>query len=689
MLIASLPSSVTDGSVVESLVNIATTVVILAACLAVVWYAVVFGCSRIDLDWFDRRVRRRVWGLRSAFRPKFELQPFSAADGATAVGTSVAALITDELSSAEPSGTRFERATPDQSASVADALAESSTYLKVLAPIRTRLLGLRRYTIRGTVHPPTPHWRSMTVEIVGRDGRVLANNTVKLQRNREREERSGEDAMAEGTYLLVPLAAAWLVYVLHDIFAYASDAKWQERQFEDALLREAPAGRTDRSESRPGTLHLVGTSDWRSYGFFRLGNWLELLDRSSEARGYYIEALAQDRHNVGAVLNLVMLDLNQDANRRMVRHRLDMAREKIETRWATLIDAETAWTIHKELRDAFGTGLDPRLRAYVGLRGEALDREIRARLGLLPASGERRAPGRPSGPYPAPCLTPLWFRWAYSDTLARLISHVAGDRPPGVDPRAYLEEARDNITRLVQLNAALLFAYRDTHRRRAGDRPTDPDPVGAVPHALVTMSGEMEFVALSLLAGVLNELDLLGDVGRGGVEPATPPPQWPGGRVHRRAFLAGFVDEPDLCLPTVLRLIRAERSISYRARYNLACLYSRRAELLDAGIRPAGVPWEAPTARPGRPAGDDRDSLAFTARLYDDVDTVLAHAEQHLEFARENVVLDAHWEKDQSLDFLRRRHQGRPSDPQRRRGDRPAEQPAGPARATEQPAGPA
>jgi hypothetical protein len=199
------------------------------------------------------------------------------------------------------------------------------------------------------------------------------------------------------------------------------------------------------------------------------------------------------------------------------------------------------------------------------------------------------------------------------------------------------------------------------------------------------MSGEMEFVALSLLAGVLNELDLLGDDGRAGVEPATPPEQWPGGRVHRRAFLAGFVDEPDVCLPTVLRLIRAERSISYRARYNLACLYSRRAELLDKGIRPAGARWEAP---PGLPAGDGHDSLAFTPRLYDDVDTALAHAEQHLEFARENSVLDAHWAQDRSLDFLRRRLQEREAGPKRRRSDRPAaEQPTG--QPAEQPAGPA
>lgn len=368
----------------DSLFEFGKTAGYLFVLAVVLWYLLLFLVGKVDQSWFDRQVRRRWWGLRGAFTPRFELEPLTS-PGGEALGRSIAALITDELSNAEPSGTRLERASPDKSASVAEALAESSSYLKALGAIRARLVGMRRYVVRGTVHHPTKTWRSMTLEILGRDGRVLANRTFFSTRlagtaddtaPQPAARETGPPPVTDGlaspapepadghsppepggpagssealweAYVLVPRASAWLVYTLHDIFRFPSDRVWQRHRFTEQRHGWRPHG---------PPLTLVGTTNWQSYGYFRDGMWMEWFHRETEARDAYIEALRRDRHNLGALLNLVNLDTDTGARsaaqRRTVFHRLEMSINKMRERAELLVPGDTGETVHRQVVSA-------------------------------------------------------------------------------------------------------------------------------------------------------------------------------------------------------------------------------------------------------------------------------------------------------------------------------------------------
>ena len=98
-------------------------------------------------------------------------------------------------------------------------------------------------------------------------------------------------------YLLVRPVAAWLAFQLYDVWPGEASA-------------------------RPNPMN---TENAESFGAFRHGELFETVGRIDEARSAYHEAISADGNNVGALLNLALLDSRD--------------RRRVERRKARLSDA--------------------------------------------------------------------------------------------------------------------------------------------------------------------------------------------------------------------------------------------------------------------------------------------------------------------------------------------------------------
>jgi len=493
--------------------------------------------------------RRRIPGLGRYFRPTFVFEPFVSPPDFTHIGTSVVSLIADELSTAQPGGNNLEKASADASADSAVTLGQSIPNAGWLFDIAAKAIRPRRYTIRGTVHSPTDRRVSMTVEIVNRHQRVVASETVFDDRI----------AVSAGDpkpfYLLAPRAAAWITYTLHDVFRFPNDRKWRDNSWHPT----------------EGKLVLVGTPHWESYGYFRQGFWYEALGYTDLAREAYHESLANDRRNIAALINLASLDL-----RRPEQPELRNLRRAVER-----LNRASALITEDEVMRGFrpnGKEIEHDKRRF-----QVNELSLAKRAAELEEGEDGDEPKAPlfgtNEPH-VPRRQILWYRTAYVRSVARL--HLAlkqaegpqAEGPQAAGPRglsgeslAWVNRAIDDTVDLVRNQAMLLWAFQQ--------RPPHVPPKRTTPEeaGLVNLAMQTELSAVALLAALYVEFEAAD------VDPlegaAVPVVSGPGPSASNRwGFLATATRE-DLSFARLEQLLGPNRTISYQARYNLACAYGR------------------------------------------------------------------------------------------------------------------
>jgi tetratricopeptide (TPR) repeat protein len=221
-----------------------------------------------------RRAREQLPLVGRAYRPKIEIQ-VTPADGVdVAVKNTVTEMFVDEMNAVRTPGID-ERLVEDQTMpNLSAALDTARPGLgKLWQQVATRL-PQERFTARIQLHQPRADQVAMTVELLKRNKHSIGTTVFQVAPPKV------EDRALIGYQLLVPRATAWLRFALHN--------EWP---------------RDEVKVPRP-----FNTTNAESYGEFRAGVVYESLGLVSEARAAYHRAIDADPANVGALLNLALVD---------------------------------------------------------------------------------------------------------------------------------------------------------------------------------------------------------------------------------------------------------------------------------------------------------------------------------------------------------------------------------------------
>ena len=223
-----------------------------------------------------RRARERLPFVGRAYRPRIVLEVSDVSGTCGPLARSVHELLLDEMSRTSDEGWFNERLTgTGVSEGLSKALEAARPGLGSLGSFLVGHLPQVRRHFRIQLHEPTPWLVSMTAEVLDGGERSIAIHAFGARRI-----AADEDAGVTDHYLLVRKVAAWLSFQLYDVWP------------------------GDHSE-RPNP---VNTDDAESYGAFRRGELLEYMNRADDARTEYHNAISLDGDNVGALLNLALLD---------------------------------------------------------------------------------------------------------------------------------------------------------------------------------------------------------------------------------------------------------------------------------------------------------------------------------------------------------------------------------------------
>lgn len=255
-----------------------------------------------------------IVGLRLLFltvlgfvRPAMFIEEVRGTGGKDDIVPGLADLIESELAALreEGGGPGLRLVTTPDAAIDVGTIEAGGSHLKELNALLHLLPGRTR-TVSSQLQPAGALGQGMTLTLGTSAKRVLATTTLweglflspgELPADLVTTSKDGS-LIHEGRHCLGLAAAAWIAY--------------------QALRSSTAADRT-------GLL----TQDWESYAFFRIGARMQLLGLMTVARRLYIDALARDPRNRGALFNLAVLDF-QESNERSSIERLATVLAEIE-----------------------------------------------------------------------------------------------------------------------------------------------------------------------------------------------------------------------------------------------------------------------------------------------------------------------------------------------------------------------
>lgn len=207
--------------------------------------------------------------------PSLDVTEFDASGADWAVGKTMSALIKQRLTQAAPARADLMRLITGPIEPVpipADVVAGVSTLIpaaKLLSALPGWMLPATAYTLAGTLHRNAVHGAGLTVTL-SVNKRIVSSLTL-WQREFDPELPSPADASSY--YVLAEPAAVWATFELHRILA---------------------AGKS---------FDVMGTSDWRSWAYFRAGVRHESLNHRLAAKSMYAQAVNRDGGNRAARVN--------------------------------------------------------------------------------------------------------------------------------------------------------------------------------------------------------------------------------------------------------------------------------------------------------------------------------------------------------------------------------------------------
>lgn len=237
--------------------------------LAVVWVALALAIRRLATE-------------------RLAIDDFDDGAAETKLGKTIAALISQELDDVrhEARGANPQIVSgPEPAIGLPAATQELSPHLKLLSSI-LELVPSRTCRIKGILHPPGQSGVGLTVSVVDHRGRTLDSTTIwESSTDALFEPRKGDKAADTKAYhRLAIAAAAWAIYVL-------------------------PLDADDKQKIR------ILTADGMSHMHFRMGvTWQRSKDLVRSRRSY-LDAIAADRANIGALLNVGVVDLTDSPER--------------------------------------------------------------------------------------------------------------------------------------------------------------------------------------------------------------------------------------------------------------------------------------------------------------------------------------------------------------------------------------
>jgi hypothetical protein len=243
-------------------------------------------------------------------RPSIAVEPVEAADGKDEDQRGIQELIQAELSALREEGggpSLLLMTTPDAAINIGDIeagggpLKQFGALLKLL-PGRTRVLS-------GQMQPAGAMGQGITLTLRTSTNRIAS--TVTLW---ERQYVSSRDLPA-------------------DIAADGETEKPATVEARECLGLAAAAWTAYRALESSGAADRVGllTQDWESYALFRVGARMQFLGLFAAARRLYLDALARDPRNRGALFNLAIIDIREQ-NERAAIERLTTVLAELTTR---------------------------------------------------------------------------------------------------------------------------------------------------------------------------------------------------------------------------------------------------------------------------------------------------------------------------------------------------------------------
>jgi tetratricopeptide (TPR) repeat protein len=224
--------------------------------------------------------------LVRARRKRLLIQPFDVAVEGLPIGTSMAWLIQENLTrlSGNQEDTRLGLiSSPPEEIDIPSQVSDLSPTIKVLSAVLRFLVQPKMYTLSGSLHAAAGHGAGMTLLLRTPSGDLAHSVTIWQRTYDPRTNPKAPESVKEQPatpspyYRLAPVAASWVLF------------KW-------------------RSEVRGNDSSILGTRSWESFALFQSGVDWQLYRDVERARDLYLESLAKDPGNQGALLNLGGLD---------------------------------------------------------------------------------------------------------------------------------------------------------------------------------------------------------------------------------------------------------------------------------------------------------------------------------------------------------------------------------------------